>query len=100
MRFRCPRCRASQDKRPQEKILCICGHVFTVPDWLVLMRMEEVYIKPLEEEICKLQAANRRAQADLVSMKAIADHYEKLFWNLGVPRGTSRRRRIRGKEER
>jgi hypothetical protein len=41
--------------------------------------MEEIYIKPLEDEIRKLKAVNER--------------YEKLFWNLGTPRPSRRRRK-------
>jgi hypothetical protein len=60
---------------------------------MVLLRVEELYIRPLEEEIRKLQEAKNRVRAELDSVKAIADHYEKLFWNLGIPRATGRRRR-------
>ena len=66
----------------------------------MLARIEEVHIKPLEKEIRDLQDDANRIQAKFEAAKAIADHYEKLFWNLGVPRATGRRRRIRGKEKR
>jgi hypothetical protein len=53
----------------------------------------------VEEEIRKLQEAKGRVQEEVVAMKAINERYEKLFWNLGTPR-PSRRRKIRGKEKR